>query len=125
MRYAARRGSASLPSGAALGDVQGSPESPGGSLCAWLKDEMWSVESYLYGRNGFRPWAKNYTIDFKYLECVFCVLFLDECLKIILPISNNHTTNLQISVMRELCFVSASLPKVRASIWEIILLISE
>ena len=62
---------------------------------------------------------------FKYLECVFCVLFLDECLKIILPISNNHTTNLQISVMRELSFVSASLPKVRASIWEIILLISE
>ena len=62
---------------------------------------------------------------FKYLECVFCMIFLDECLKIILPISNNHTTNLQISVMRELSFVSVSLPKVRASIWEIILLISE
>ena len=53
------------------------------------------------------------------------MLFLDECLKIILPISNNHTTNLQISVMRELSFVSACLPKVRTSIREIILLISE
>lgn len=45
--------------------------------------------------------------------------------KIILPISNNYTTNLQIPVMQKQPFVSASLPKVKASFREIILLISE
>ena len=63
MRCAGQRGSASLSSEVVSEDVQESPESPGGTPCALLKDGMWSVESYIYGRKAFRYMSPGFCIS--------------------------------------------------------------